>query len=195
MTTVQQQTRMNLNTTVFTGLESMLRANTEEVARALASKYSFDVDEAMASLAPQTSVALMSVPAPKTEKKAVAKRGRSAYAFYMKDASVREEVKKAHPDWAFGDISKAIGEKWKQMPTDERQKYIDQSDAEKAALQVEGPIRMDEPVKKVKKAKSAATSSDEEDGVTKPKQAKKTKKPLQVVEGAGADDLIQQQVA
>jgi len=184
---------MNFTAAATAGLESMLRANAEEVVRTLAAKYSFDADEAIASLVLQMSAPQISVPAPKTEKKAVAKRGRSAYSFYMKDATVREELKAAHPDWGFGDISKAIAENWKQMPLADRQKYIDQSDAEKAALQVEGPIRLDEPPKKVKKPKSAATSSDEEGVVSKPKK-QKTKKAVQVLANS-SDDLIASLVA
>jgi hypothetical protein len=191
MTTVQQQTTVNLNTSLFNGLETILRSYGEDVARALASKYSFDADEAIASLVPTPH---MSVPAPKAEKKAVAKRGRSAYAFYMKDPTVREAVKTAHPDWAFGDISKAIAENWKQMSAEGRQKYVDQSEAEKATLLVDGPIRLDEPPKKAKKAKSAATSSDEEGVEAKPKKAKKAKKALQVVQNS-SDDLIASLVA
>ena len=191
MTTVQQQTTVNLNTSLFNGLETILRSYGEDVARALAAKYSFDADEAIASLVPTPQ---MSVPAPKAEKKAVAKRGRSAYAFYMKDPTVREAVKTAHPDWAFGDISKAIAENWKQMSAESRQKYVDQSEAEKASLLVDGPIRLDEPPKKTKKAKSAATSSDEEGGAEKPKKSKKAKKPLQVVQNS-SDDLIASLVA
>ena len=191
MTSVQQQTTVNLNSSLFNGLETILRSYGEDVARALAEKYSFDADEAIASLVPTPQ---MSVPAPKAEKKAVAKRGRSAYAFYMKDPTVREAVKTAHPDWAFGDISKAIADNWKQMSAEGRQKYVDQSEAEKAALLVEGPIRLDEPTKKAKKAKSAATSSDEEGGVEKPKKVKKGKKPLQVVQNS-SDDLIASLVA
>ena len=191
MTTVQQQTTVNLNTSLFNGLETILRSYGEDVARALAAKYSFDADEAIASLVPTPQ---MSVPAPKAEKKAVAKRGRSAYAFYMKDPTVREAVKTAHPDWAFGDISKAIADNWKQMSAEGRQKYVDQSEAEKASLMADGPIRLDEPPKKAKKAKSAATSSDEEGGAEKPKKVKKAKKPLQVVQNS-SDDLIASLVA
>ena len=191
MTSVQQQTTVNLNTSLFNGLETILRSYGEDVARALAAKYSFDADEAIASLVPTPQ---MSVPAPKAEKKAVAKRGRSAYAFYMKDPSVREAVKTAHPDWAFGDISKAIAENWKQMSAEGRQKYVDQSEAEKATFLAEGPIRLDEPPKKAKKAKSAATSSDEEGVAAKQKKVKKAKKPLQVVQNS-SDDLIASLVA
>lgn len=188
----QQQTTLNLNNTLFSGLETILRAYGEDVARTLAAKYSFDADEAIATM-------MCAPPVVKTEKKAVKaekpKRGRSAYAFYMADSTVRDGIKAAHPDWAFGDISKAIGENWKTMDAEARQKYIDQSDAEKAALLTEGPLRVDAPVKAIKKAKSAATSSDEESGdALKPKKVKKAKKPLHVVQSS-SDDLIASLVA
>ena len=188
----QQQTTLNLNNTLFSGLETILRAYGEDVARTLAAKYSFDADEAIATM-------MCAPPVVKTEKKAVKaekpKRGRSAYAFYMADSTVRDGIKAAHPDWAFGDISKAIGENWKTMDAEARQKYIAQSDAEKAALLTEGPLRVDAPAKAAKKAKSAATSSDEESGdATKPKKVKKAKKPLHVVQSS-SDDLIASLVA
>ena len=187
----QQQTTLNLNNTLFSGLETILRAYGEDVARTLAAKYSFDADEAIATV-------MCAPPVVKTEKKAVKaekpKRGRSAYAFYMADSTVRDGIKAAHPDWAFGDISKAIGENWKTMDAEARQKYVAQSDAEKASLLTEGPLRVDAPVKAAKKAKSAATSSDEESGETKPKKVKKAKKPLQVVQSS-SDDLIASLVA
>ena len=188
----QQQTILNLNNTLFSGLETILRAYGEDVARSLAAKYSFDAEEAIATV-------MCAPPVLKTEKKAVKaekpKRGRSAYAFYMADSTVRDGIKAAHPDWTFGDISKAIGDNWKTMDAEARQKYIDQSNAEKAALQTEGPLRVDAPVKAVKKAKSAATSSDEESGdALKPKKVKKPKKSLKVVENS-SDDLIASLVA
>ena len=87
------------------------------------------------------------------------KRGRSAYAFYMKDSSVREAIQKAHPDWEFGQVSKALGEQWKAMDTTQRQPYVDQSDAEKAEVQAAQPDVTEEAtpgvVVKPKRARSA----------------------------------------
>jgi len=87
------------------------------------------------------------------------KRGRSAYAFYMKDTSVRAAIQKEHPDWGFGQVSKALGEQWKAMDMTQRQPYIDQSDAEKAEVQAAQPEVTEEAtagtVVKPKRARSA----------------------------------------
>jgi len=85
------------------------------------------------------------------------KRGRSAYAFYMKDTTVREEIQTAHSDWDFGKVSKELGGRWKQMDSSARQPYVDQSDTEKAEVIANTP---------------AVTEDSTPGVVTKPKRAR-----------------------
>jgi uncharacterized protein (DUF736 family) len=88
-----------------------------------------------------------------TTKAVKPKRARSAYAFYMKDTSVRDGIQKEHPEWSFGEVSKEIGAKWKAMDTTARQPYLDQSDAEKAELLEAAPVAVTAP--KRRRARSA----------------------------------------
>ena len=82
------------------------------------------------------------------------KRARSAYAFYMKDASVRGAIQAAHTDWSFGEVSKEIGATWKALDESGRQPYLDQSNAEKAELLTVAPVAVSAPTRK-KRARSA----------------------------------------
>jgi len=60
--------------------------------------------------------------AKKAEKKANGiKRKPSAFANYMK--TIRTSVKNENPDASFGDISKIVGEKWKNLTNEEKQQY------------------------------------------------------------------------
>ena len=52
--------------------------------------------------------------------------GKSAYNFFV--AEKRNEVKEAHPEMAFGEISKEIGRLWKELSDDEKKKYQDMAE-------------------------------------------------------------------
>ncbi len=62
------------------------------------------------------------------------KRARSAYTLYSSDPAVREAVKTAHPDADFGSQSKIIATQWKELPEEQKKKYQEASDQEKAEM-------------------------------------------------------------
>ena len=47
--------------------------------------------------------------------------GKSAYNFFVDEK--RSQVKDAHPDWKFGDISREVGRMWKELSEAEREPY------------------------------------------------------------------------
>ena len=70
------------------------------------------------------------------------KRARSAYAFYASDKSVRVSIQTSNPSWKFGDVSKELGKRWKDMDASARQTYEDQSTSEKSTLSANpGPVQ------------------------------------------------------
>ena len=62
------------------------------------------------------------------------KRARSAYTLYSMDTTVREAVKKAHPEADFGALSKHIATQWKGLSEEQRKPYVTESNAEKAKV-------------------------------------------------------------
>ncbi len=77
----------------------------------------------------------VSVPSPKKKKKTkdpnAPKRPMTTYMFYNQD--VRSKLKDENPDLSFGDLGKLIGQKYKQLTAEEKQKYTDQAEEAKAA--------------------------------------------------------------
>jgi len=57
----------------------------------------------------------------KKSKKSVTKRSPSSYMLFCKD--FREEVKKDSPDMKFGDITKALGQMWRDLSDKKKKKY------------------------------------------------------------------------
>ena len=57
------------------------------------------------------------------------KKPQSAYMYFCKSA--RETVKKENPDLKPKDVMKALGEKWRSLPTDERKPFEDLAENDK----------------------------------------------------------------
>ncbi|KAJ5539820.1 non-histone chromosomal protein 6 [Penicillium frequentans] len=57
------------------------------------------------------------------------KRGLSAYMFFANDN--RETVREENPGISFGQVGKALGEKWKALSDSERKPYDDKAAADK----------------------------------------------------------------
>ena len=61
----------------------------------------------------------------KKSKKSVTKRSPSAYMLFCKDH--REKVKTDKPDMKFGDITKTLGEMWRNLTDKKKNKYVDKA--------------------------------------------------------------------
>jgi len=77
------------------------------------------------------------------------KRGQSSYIIFAQ--SIREDVRKKHPDATFGDISKIIGAKWSKVPDSKRAKF--------EALAAEDKKRYEREMKAYRKKKKLESSS------------------------------------
>ena len=86
---------------------------------------------------------------------------KNAYIFYNMDADVRSEMEKKYPDASRTEITKHIGEAWRNLSADEKQPYLDMATADKERYQSEMT------------ASASASASDE---APAPAPAKKTKK-------------------
>jgi hypothetical protein len=110
------------------------------------------------------------------------KRPLSAYLFYASEQ--RPVIKKKHPDYAFGDLTKVISEAWNKIKEDKKKskKYHDLATADKKRAEKE-KATYEKKVKSYKDGLSEASdASDEEEKpkgkVAKGKNAKgKAKKP------------------
>ena len=56
--------------------------------------------------------------------------GKSAYNFFV--AEKRNQVKDAHPDWKFGEISREVGRMWKELTEEQRKPYEEQAENSKS---------------------------------------------------------------
>ena len=61
----------------------------------------------------------------KKKSKSAAKRSPSAYMLFCKD--FREEVKKENPDMKFGDITKTLGQMWRDLGSKKKKKYTEKA--------------------------------------------------------------------
>lgn len=85
----------------------------------------------------------------------IAKRAQSAYLHFA--ASRREELKKENPSLKITEMSKIIGNEWKELSEDEKQPFIEKHEKEKLDL-LENPVYRE---KKIKKHKVDRSESDE----------------------------------
>jgi HMG (high mobility group) box len=105
-----------------------------------------------------------------TKKKAGGpKHALTAYTFYS--MAIRPEVKTAHPEAEFGDISKIIGEQWKALTDEQKIPYVAKAEADKKRYAK---------ALKAFNAKSSGSSSESE-GEEKPVAKKVAKKPAKKV--------------
>ena len=79
------------------------------------------------------------------------KKGPTAYILYSTE--IRPKIMEENPEMKFGEISKKIGQLWKELSAEEKAPYVEKSKSSKAASE-------DAPVKKSRKA--AKESSEEE---------------------------------
>ena len=84
------------------------------------------------------------------------KKGKGSYMFYA--VAKRDELKEAHPDLSYGDLSKKIGEAWKAASDEDKAPY-----EEKAAADKERYLKETEAYEKMKKEALAMSSSESED--------------------------------
>jgi len=77
------------------------------------------------------------------------KRGQSSYIIFAR--SIRDDVKRKHPDASFGDISKITGAKWAKVPESKRAKF--------EALAAEDKKRYEKEMKAYRKKKKLESSS------------------------------------
>jgi hypothetical protein len=71
-----------------------------------------------------------------------------ASAYIIFSGEKRESIKKAHPDWSFGEIAKESGRLWKELSEPEKAKY-----QAKAAAQAESSGKGGKTDKSPKKSK------------------------------------------
>jgi hypothetical protein len=67
----------------------------------------------------------------KKAKKEKAPRAKSAYQYFVADRSA--QLKEDQPDLKLAERSKVLGEMWRQLSDDEKQPFVEQSDADKAS--------------------------------------------------------------
>merc|ERR1719204_2512815 len=92
------------------------------------------------------------------------KRPLSAYMLWM--ASVREEVAEQHPNYSITDVAKKLGKMWKSVTDKEKEQYISQASALKAAY-----------VKKMEKYKASSSYAKHQKALAEYK-AKAQRKPF-----------------
>jgi hypothetical protein len=80
----------------------------------------------------------------------IAKRPKSSYIHFSNNKTVRDEIKQQHPDWTVTQVASHLGQRWKQMGGDDKQKWINLYLEEKKSL-LENPIYV---VKKKRKPRS-----------------------------------------
>ncbi|KAL3911942.1 MAG: hypothetical protein SGARI_001398, partial [Bacillariaceae sp.] len=114
-----------------------------EEKEALAKKVAADKERYAKEMKDYTPPAEFASAAKASGKKTKAKKdpnapkgAKSAYMFF--NAENREKVKNENPDMSFGDIGKAMGEKWKKIDADEKAKYEEMAkkDKERAKKQM-----------------------------------------------------------
>ena len=86
---------------------------------------------------------------------------KNAYIFYNMDESVRSDMEKKYPDASRTEITKHIGEAWRNLSADEKKPYLEKAAADKERYQSE-------------MSASASASASSEEAVAAP--VKKTKK-------------------
>lgn len=74
------------------------------------------------------------------------KRPRSSFMYYSQ--SVRDEVKKAHPEATFGQIGKEIGKKWHKLTDAEKAPFVKKAAEDKVRYDA---VKADAPKRKSKK--------------------------------------------
>ena len=96
------------------------------------------------------------------------KHALTAYTFYSME--VRSEVKTAHPNAEFGDISKIIGEQWKALTVEQKAPYVAKAEADKK--------RYAKAMKAFNSKNSAASGSSSESEAEEKSAKKVAKKPV-----------------
>jgi len=82
--------------------------------------------------------------------------GKSAYNFFV--AEIRPKVKEENPNMSFGDISKKVGEMWKNLSAEERKPYEEKAEAAK-----QEDAKHPKEKKEKKERKCRKSEKDEED--------------------------------
>ncbi|KAI0030846.1 high mobility group box domain-containing protein, partial [Vararia minispora EC-137] len=57
------------------------------------------------------------------------KRALSAYMFFSQEW--RERVKTENPDASFGEVGKLLGQRWKELPEDDKKPFVDRAAKDK----------------------------------------------------------------
>ena len=125
-----------INDSMTTTLQ-LLQQHTEKIIRDLASEHGFDADEAIAKFLtnPSSSSSPVHIKKAKKGKKTrdpnKPKRSKNAFMFFS--AAKRAEIKEANPDMKSTDISKELGNLWKDLSEDDKKPFELQAATEKEA--------------------------------------------------------------